>query len=112
MHARKTKTLGIFQAVPLYYAALAVKREQKMNILQRNAAVVTSYKYAAGAFLEWLYEKHDFRAPSWLTVGVMGCTTLSPQGKQSIQTILHTRYRQRHFRLVPEDSVVSRIYIT
>ena len=63
-----------------------------MTTPQRNAAVVSAYKYAAGAFLEWLQETHDFRAPFWWTVGVMGYTTLSPQGKLSIQTIFHTRY--------------------
>ena len=76
---RKTKTLSIFQAVPLYYAALGVK-EHKMTVTARNAAVVRAYKYTAPAFLAYLQEQHDFQAPSWLTIGVMGCTTLSAQG--------------------------------
>lgn len=77
---RKTRVLSIFQHVPLYYAALAVKREHKMTVNARNAAVVRAYKYAAPAFLAYLQEKHDFQAPSWLTIGAMGCTTLSASG--------------------------------
>ena len=77
---RKTKVLSIFQTVPLYYAALAVKREHKMTVNARNAAVVRAYKYAGPAFWRYLQEQHDFHAPSWLTIGVMGCTTLSAQG--------------------------------
>ena len=79
-----------------------------MTTPQRNASVVSAYNYAVGAFLEWLQETHDFRAPSWWTVGVMGYTTLSPQGKLSIQMILHTRHRRKNISLVPVDNVVGR----
>ena len=81
MNGRKTRTLGIFQSVPLYYAGLAVKREEKMTMAARHAAVVRAYEFAAAAFMAWLQEKHEFASPSWLTVGVMGCTTLSQQGE-------------------------------
>ena len=77
---RKTKVLSTFQTVPLYYAALAVKREDRMTVNARNAAVVRAYKYAAPAFLAYLQEQHDFPAPSWLTISMMGFTTLSAQG--------------------------------
>ena len=50
-----------------------------MTVNARNAAVVRAYKYAAPAFLAYLQEQHDFQAPSWLTIGVMGCTPLSTQ---------------------------------
>ena len=86
---RKTKTLSIFQAVPLYYAALAVKREEKMTMQRRNAEMVEAYKFATGAFLEYLRETHEFNLPSWLTMNVMGCTTLSSQGQRWIQMLLH-----------------------
>ena len=46
----------------------------------RDSEVVRAYKYTAPAFLAYLQEQHDFQAPSWLTIGVMGCTTLSAQG--------------------------------
>lgn len=51
MAGKETKTLGIFQIVPLFFSGLAVKCE-KMGIPQRNAAVVSAYKHAARIFLE------------------------------------------------------------
>ena len=72
MTDRKSKTLGIFQSVHLLLNGPNRQTREDITTPQRNAAVVSAYKYAAGAFLEWLEETHDFRAPSWLTVGVMG----------------------------------------
>lgn len=55
MAGRKQKALDIFQAVHLYFVALAVKHE-KMSIPQRNAAVVNwAYIFSTVPFYAYLW---------------------------------------------------------
>ena len=90
-HARNARNLAIFQAVPLYYSALSVKREDKMSSKQRHIEAAKAYKFAAKAYLAYLMEQHEFRTPEWLTQGVMGRRTRNGKGKPSLKTFITPR---------------------
>lgn len=77
--SRKAATLAIFQAVPLYYVAVAMKQSGTiMNSTKRDAFLADRYKsLIAPAFLRFLQEEYDFQIPPWLTMDLMGQTTLA-----------------------------------
>lgn len=77
-NTRKASTLAIYQAVPVYYTASAVKQSGTMTATKRDALIVDSYeKFVAPAFVKFLQDNYEFQAPEWLTMGLMGQTTLS-----------------------------------
>lgn len=77
--SREAVTLAIFQAVPLYYAAVAVKQSgTTISSRERNALLVDRYKsFMAPAFLKFLQEEYDFQTPPWLTMDLMGQATFA-----------------------------------
>ena len=82
------RDLAIFQAVPLYYSSLSVKREVKMPSAKRHVESAKAYKFSAMAYLSYLMEQHEFRTPEWLTQGMMGRRTLTAKGEPSLKTFV------------------------
>ena len=96
---KQANTLTIFQSVPIYYAALAVRQSKEVSTKDRNWNAVETYRtFAAEAFLKWLQKEYDFHTPSWVNMELMGMATF--QGQQFC--FLHTKKcpRQRP-RVVP-----------
>lgn len=89
--SRKASTLAILQAVPLYYAAVAVRQSGTiMSSTNRDAMLADRYKsFIAPAFLRFLREEYNFQVPLWITTDLMGQTTFTG-GRNSVGVKVET----------------------
>ena len=91
----KKDILRQLQGPAIIYACQGVKRNGgQTDTKKRDQAVTAAYKkVVVPGFLKWLSERDpEFCIPHWLTLHMMGCTTVSATGDPNKRSELHLAY--------------------
>lgn len=88
-HARKD-ILAPIQNAAIHYACISAKKQGgSVTTAVKDKRTVEIYKsFAAKGMMEWIVEEADRPLPSWLTVQLMGHSTVTGAGKR-VKNILH-----------------------